>query len=120
MEVFLSYDVRSPSDVVHDQSFVATSSEGVCGLYIPHPSESACTGTIGGGECERRKRRKRETGDDSAGLYGTVTGLNPGMKNWYKLKVVDGWQALSSAPRSMINVHGAVLATLFVALMLQP
>ena len=112
VEVFLSWDVRNPSEVIHDESFIATSAEGVCGLYLPHPSEATCSGIIGQEDCERRKKRDADDDEDEAELYGTVTGLNPGMKNWYKLKVVEGWEDTGAASAVVVNVVGLVAAAL--------
>jgi hypothetical protein len=106
VEVFLSYEVRNPCEMVYEESFIATSGQGLCGIYVPGPSEDV-------------KRRKRDTdGGDEVELYGTVTGLNPGMKNWYKLKVLEGWNTLNAAPGTNVNSITVALMTVFSALIL--
>lgn len=102
VEVFLSYEVRNPSEVVHDKSFKATSADGPCGVYLPFPEEEAFG---------RKKRSQAPTnGSDEVEIYGTVAGLNPGMKNWYKLKVVEGW-GLNSASFFIADKIVALLLT---------
>ena len=90
--MYLSYDIRNPNEVVHDYMFTATSAFSPNGIYVPYPDLKCSNSTEG---CRmRRSAEDEQGGDDEVELYGTLVGLNPGMKNWYKLKIVEGFETV--------------------------
>lgn len=113
VEVFLSYEVRSPSEALHSHSFTATSSDGLTGVYVPYPNPEA--------NAFITSLKRKMTGDDSVELFGTLIGTSVGMKNSYKLNVAEGYdedidnyapRVVGNALAMIVSLCGALLLSM--------